>query len=109
VRRWIRPEKPPSLAELRFFGLTGIFISLWEVSMESLLVVASLLGSPDLAGNPQQNYSSVTPPQTKVAVICFGAGEQVSGMNKICYYDCLGSIVAINVKSYQLCPLSINR
>jgi hypothetical protein len=40
---------------------------------------------------------------------CFKIGEQVSGMNKICYYNCLGSTVAINVSSVSLCPLSIDR
>lgn len=45
----------------------------------------------------------------KLAAICFKSGEQTSGMNKICYYDCLGSQVAINVSSVSLCPLSINR
>ena len=43
------------------------------------------------------------------AVMCFLKGEQISGLNKICYYDCLGSGAAITIKSYQLCPLSINR
>ncbi|MFC1796066.1 hypothetical protein ACFL1V_03115 [Pseudomonadota bacterium] len=33
--------------------------------------------------------------------------EEVSGMNKLCYYDHLGSKVAINKKSYELCPISI--
>lgn len=45
----------------------------------------------------------------RVAATCFSTGEQVSGMNKICYYDCLGSAVAITVRSIDLCPLSINR
>jgi len=45
----------------------------------------------------------------QVAVVCFAKGERVSGMNKICYYDCLGSEAAITIKSYQLCPLQINR
>ena len=43
------------------------------------------------------------------AVMCFLKGEQLSGMNKICYYDCLGSGAAITIKSYQLCPLTINQ
>ena len=34
--------------------------------------------------------------------------ERVSGMNKICVYDHLGSDVAITIASYKLCPLSIN-
>ena len=33
--------------------------------------------------------------------------EYTSGMNKICVYDYLGSDVAITIKSYQLCPLTI--
>ena len=43
------------------------------------------------------------------ATTCFKSGENISGMNKICYYNCLGSTNAINVKSTQLCPLSIKR
>lgn len=34
--------------------------------------------------------------------------ERVSGMNKICVYDHLGSDVAITIKAYQLCPLTID-
>ena len=45
----------------------------------------------------------------KIAVLCFKTGEQVSGLNKICYYNCLGSQAAITIKAFQLCPLSINR
>ena len=46
---------------------------------------------------------------TRLALLCFSKGEQISGMNKICYYDCAGSASAITVKSYELCPLSINQ
>jgi hypothetical protein len=77
--------------------------------MKSLLVVASLIGSPDLMHDRQERYTPAPPPLTKVAVMCFSKGEQTSGMNKICYYDCLGDMVAINVKSHQLCPLTINQ
>lgn len=37
----------------------------------------------------------------------FLRGERISGMNKICYYEYLGSEVAITLRSYKLCPLSI--
>lgn len=40
--------------------------------------------------------------------VAFLKGERVSGMNKICYYDHLGSDVAITVSSVALCPLTIN-
>lgn len=34
--------------------------------------------------------------------------ETVSGTNKICVYDDLGSEVAITIKSYQVCPVTID-
>ena len=42
------------------------------------------------------------------AVTCFKKGEYISGFNKICIYNCLGSDRAITIRSTQLCPLSIN-
>lgn len=34
--------------------------------------------------------------------------EYISGLNKICVYDHMGSDVAITIKSYKICPISIN-
>jgi hypothetical protein len=45
----------------------------------------------------------------QLAMMCFKAGEQVSGTNKICYYSCAGSTVAINIKSFAVCPVSVDR
>ena len=42
------------------------------------------------------------------AVTCFLEGEQISGLNKICLYDCVGSGFAITVKATDLCPLTVN-
>ncbi len=36
----------------------------------------------------------------------FLSGERVSGMNKMCFYNVLGSTYTLNVKSYDLCPLT---
>lgn len=47
--------------------------------------------------------------RTKVTVTCFLTGERTSGMNKICFYDCLGSEAATTIGVVQLCPLTINR
>lgn len=46
------------------------------------------------------------PIEVKLAMTCFSKGEQVSGSNKICYYDCLGSTMAITVPYVDLCPLT---
>lgn len=69
---------------------------MWEI-----IVVALLAGSPGEA-----------PPQTqedRLAVICFQAGEQVSGSYKICFYNCLHGTVAITIPRLSFCPLNIDR
>ena len=43
------------------------------------------------------------------ALMCPKTGEQVSGMNKICYYNCMGSQAAITIPKLSFCPMSINR
>jgi hypothetical protein len=40
---------------------------------------------------------------------CLRNGERASGLNKICYYNCLGSEAAITISSFELCPLDIER
>jgi hypothetical protein len=42
-------------------------------------------------------------------VISLFKSEQISGTNKICYYDCLGSFFAITTDGLKLCPLNIRR
>ena len=60
--------------------------------MKTLITIAALTlaATPALAG------------------VAFLTGERTSGMNKICFYDHLGSDVAITIGSTQLCPLTIN-
>ena len=62
-----------------------------------------------LAGSPAETSAPKAPVPQRLAVTCFKTGEQTSGMNKICYYDCLGSQAAITIGATQLCPLSIQR
>lgn len=61
---------------------------------------ASVLSSPPI---PMSKA-----PDIQVATVCFKSGEQQGGMNKICYYNCLGSTVAITIGATQLCPLTID-
>ena len=44
---------------------------------------------------------------TAFAATAFLVGEQVTGMTKQCYYEFAGSSYTKTVKSYELCPLSI--
>jgi hypothetical protein len=51
-------------------------------------------------------------PHTQLArnMTCFKSGEESPpGFTKICYYDCMGSRVAITISSTSLCPLTIQR
>jgi len=62
-----------------------------------------------IAADSAHSHMSREPRGMQVAVTCFKSGEQVSGMNKICYYNCLGSQAAITIGAVELCPLSIDR
>lgn len=39
--------------------------------------------------------------------VCFFAGERTSGMNKICYYDCLEGTRAITIGALDMCPMTL--
>ena len=43
------------------------------------------------------------------ASACFLSGEQTSGMNKICFYNCVSGTKAITVSAVSMCPLSISQ
>ncbi|CAN7651260.1 hypothetical protein LJR225_005139 [Phenylobacterium sp. LjRoot225] len=72
-----------------------------------LVLAASLAALTFGAATPQKAPPAEKP--IRVAMMCTKTGEQVSGMNKICFYDCAGSAAAITIGAVQLCPLSINR
>ena len=42
------------------------------------------------------------------SAVGFKTGETISGFNKICFYNKLGSTYTINIPSTSLCPLTIN-
>jgi hypothetical protein len=73
--------------------------------MTKLICFALFCAISTTAGAAEMNYSK----PVRIAMTCFKDGEQVSGMNKICYYNCAGSQAAITVSSVSLCPLSIDR
>ena len=50
-----------------------------------------------------QAYAPQSPQQ---GVQGFYKSEVVSGMNKICFYDRLGSTVALTISAVSICPLS---
>ncbi len=39
---------------------------------------------------------------------CFLIGEIISGMNRKCYYDCVGGNVTITIAAVDSCPVTID-
>ena len=68
------------------------------------IVMAALLAS--LAGSTPQPQPAQS---MRTAMMCFLEGERMSGLNKICFYNCAGSEAAITVAAYSLCPLNISQ
>lgn len=63
-----------------------------------------LLGiSKGLLGGKSSSSSSSS------SMSCFKINERVSGTNKICSYNCMGSEVTRNIRSTQICPMSIKQ
>jgi hypothetical protein len=71
-----------------------------------LVASAAVLSGPAKAPAPAPAERPI-----RLAATCFKTGENAppGSMTKICYYDCLGSPVAITISSVKLCPLTINR
>ena len=42
-----------------------------------------------------------------VAAVGYLTGEMLSGTNKICYYNSMGSTIALTISATSLCPLTI--
>jgi hypothetical protein len=55
----------------------------------------------------QPSYQSA--PNYSTGTTCHFTRETASGMNKICYYNCVGSGHAMTVGAAQLCPLTTVR
>jgi len=47
-----------------------------------------------------------SPPKNSGGSTCFFKRDVDSGMNKICYYDCLGSAHAMTISIARICPLT---
>ena len=56
----------------------------------------------------QANYGNGTSSSYNSGPVGFKTGETISGFNKICFYNKLGSVYTINIPNTSLCPLTIN-
>tara|TARA_Y100000590_G_C15163911_1_gene804679 strand:+ start:197 stop:466 length:270 start_codon:yes stop_codon:yes gene_type:complete len=67
---------------------------------QTLSEISNALNQSYGYGSTSNSYNSGT--------VGFKTGERISGFNKICFYNKLGSTYTINIPSTSLCPLTIN-
>jgi hypothetical protein len=58
--------------------------------------------APDMAATPLKRLKLA-------AITCRFLSDRTSGINRICFYDCLGSEAAITIPLTSVCPLSISQ
>jgi len=93
------------MIKLIILSISSIFILSFNASaMEKNKVIKASFNQSII--KEFKNFSAN--PNIQKAATCFFKGERTSGMNKICYYDCMGSEAAITISNVSLCPLSIN-
>lgn len=96
-------EQTSGFNKLCYYDCLG---SAHVVTQSSVSLCAQSVNAP--FQRPQQTPRAPSPPSSG-ATTCFARGERQAGMNKICYYDCLGSARAVTQSSVSLCPLSIQQ
>lgn len=73
---------------------------------EALLTVAMftvLFGSLVITWAAIEEAQAGPPKET-----CFFDSAKVDGLTKICYYSCTCGTKALNLKSYEVCPVTAN-
>ena len=48
-------------------------------------------------------------PRATTTETCFYRSERISGLNKLCYYDCPSGAATFTIKSTRLCPITWKR
>lgn len=65
--------------------------------------------SPDAPSQPVRSSAMIEHNAPFARTSCFSKGERVSGMNKLCIYDCLGSAHVVTQNAVSLCPLTVQQ
>jgi hypothetical protein len=85
-----------------------------EVEMRfvvSAAIIATMFGSVGAKGMSGGSHPSPTEriEGLKVAAMCFYDYDTESGTERICYYECPTGTVAITIRYWQTCPVTIRR
>ena len=92
---------------MKLFGRIAILALLLSIDTAGAGSSPVQLASTELSG--QSRPMSRADRQPQIAMVCFYDSETTSGMNKICYYNCLGSLAAVTLGFTEICPMSIDR
>jgi hypothetical protein len=95
-------------------GLVSIFsagVASADDTISLSAIIATLSAASEATSSDKENpaYLGSARRLMQLALTCIKTGEETSGVNKICYYNCAGSGASITVKASELCPLSIER
>lgn len=96
-------ERTSGMNKICYYDCLG---STRTVTQSAVSLCALSINAPAFA--PMQTPRAPSSPRGG-QMTCFARGEETSGMNKICYYDCLGSARAVTQSAVSLCPLTINQ
>jgi hypothetical protein len=70
--------------------------------MRIVLALAVFVTSASASAIAEEAPRTVKP--SRMAIICKKSSEKISGLTKICYYNCAGSEGALTVTTYEACP-----
>src|SRR5664279_5710368 len=66
------------------------------------IILALAVFAVSASANAEEAQLTLKP--SRVAIFCTNSGEQVSGLTKVCYYNCARSEGALTTKTYESCP-----
>lgn len=67
----------------------------------------ALSAASPTAPEPVRSARNLNAPMMRTT--CFSKGERVSGMNKLCFYDCLGSAHVVTQSAVSMCSLTMTQ
>ena len=92
-------QQTSGMSKVCYYSVLG---STYAINVGAVQLCPLTLDAPNPASNPTPGYQPPRPSQK----MGFLTGEQKSGMNKICYYNVLGSTYTLTVSAVAICPIS---
>lgn len=95
---------------MRKMAILGLFLAFSGPAEAQAQIDWGLLSrKPGQEGQVYQSVAPLPAAAPTATMTCFIKGERQSGLNKLCFYDCLGSEYATNIASYGVCAPQVER